>query len=456
MTIASAITAAQGRVADAYTAVSNKGGTLPATQNLTNLPTAIDSIPTSQVTPWTQPVLTANGTIGGDSFAVAMDSQHLSLYAWYAFDGITTYDRNKQAHTQNGQPHWIEFYNPEPIIVTKMTVYNGGANVCPLDWQFQCSDDDTTWTTVASGTNTVYTAGGMWSFNVPNSGAHQYYRFYTTSGYGRDSGYLGISEFVIEAHYEPIVPTGTLNITTNGLYNVYGYAGASVAVYGAEIPSYIINSGVASRNSLILSGTEFGTITEIGANGLDSAFVHCNFTGVLDFSNLTTVGDSGLSSTFRYCAGITGVDFSNLTSVAGSGFASAFYYGSSGLTSVSFPSLTTVGSSGFSQAFTQCTALETASFASLSDITASFALTMAFSYCTALTNVYFNSLTTTSFGSQYTNQFNNMLSGTGTRATHTLHFPSNLESTIQGLSGYPNFGGSSGYVTLAFDLPATS
>ncbi len=46
MSIASAITAAQGRVANAYTAVSNMGGTLPATQNLTNLPTAIESIPT--------------------------------------------------------------------------------------------------------------------------------------------------------------------------------------------------------------------------------------------------------------------------------------------------------------------------------------------------------------------------------------------------------------------------
>lgn len=45
MSIATAITAAQGRVANAYTAVSNKGGTLPATQNLTNLPDAINSIP---------------------------------------------------------------------------------------------------------------------------------------------------------------------------------------------------------------------------------------------------------------------------------------------------------------------------------------------------------------------------------------------------------------------------
>ncbi len=45
MSIATAITNAQNKVANAYTAVNNKGGTLPATQNLSNLPTAIASIP---------------------------------------------------------------------------------------------------------------------------------------------------------------------------------------------------------------------------------------------------------------------------------------------------------------------------------------------------------------------------------------------------------------------------
>lgn len=35
-----------------------------------------------------------------------------------------------------------------------------------------------------------------------------------------------------------------------------------------------------------------------------------------------------------------------------------------------------------------------------------------------------------------------------------VHFPSNMQSTIAGLQGYPSFGG--WYTTLAFDLPATS
>jgi hypothetical protein len=49
-----------------------------------------------------------------------------------------------------------------------------------------------------------------------------------------------------------------------------------------------------------------------------------------------------------------------------------------------------------------------------------------------------------------------MMQGTGSTVTHTIHFPSNLESTIQTLTGYPLFGGTSGKVVLAFDLPATS
>lgn len=48
MSIATAIQNAQWKVANAYTAVSTKGGTLPATQNLSNLPTAINSIPTQE------------------------------------------------------------------------------------------------------------------------------------------------------------------------------------------------------------------------------------------------------------------------------------------------------------------------------------------------------------------------------------------------------------------------
>ena len=44
MSIASAIQLKQEQVAEAYTAVSNKGGTLPSVQNLSNLASSINTI----------------------------------------------------------------------------------------------------------------------------------------------------------------------------------------------------------------------------------------------------------------------------------------------------------------------------------------------------------------------------------------------------------------------------
>lgn len=48
-TIAGALEAAQGKVTSAYASINSKGGTLPVTQNLSNLPAAIASIPSGGV-----------------------------------------------------------------------------------------------------------------------------------------------------------------------------------------------------------------------------------------------------------------------------------------------------------------------------------------------------------------------------------------------------------------------
>jgi hypothetical protein len=67
MSIASAIVAKQQQVADSYTAVSNKGGTLPATQDLTNLATAISSIPSGGSATLITKTITQNGTYNASS-----------------------------------------------------------------------------------------------------------------------------------------------------------------------------------------------------------------------------------------------------------------------------------------------------------------------------------------------------------------------------------------------------
>lgn len=248
-----------------------------------------------------------------------------------------------------------------------------------------------------------------------------------------------------------------------------------------EFPNYQVVNGVASKRSGALTGSEFSNITSVDDSGFRYAFYnHSGLTGTLNLSSLVSVSSNGLYYAFRSCAGLTSVNLSSLTSVFDSGLYNAFYdctgltsidlssltsvggnglfsafYGCTGITgTLNLSSLVSVGSNGLYSAFYNCSGITSVDLSSLSSVyTTGFRQT--FYGCTGLTNIYFNSLTTTSFGSS-TNQFNAMLSSTGTSVTHTLHFPSNLESTISGLIGYPNFGGSSGYVVLSFDLPATS
>ena len=193
----------------------------------------------------------------------------------------------------------------------------------------------------------------------------------------------------------------------------------------AELPSYEVVDGQAKKCTYTLTGNEFSGITSAANNAFRYGFYYSKLDGELVFANLSVAPDYCFQNCFQ-TNNITSCDFGVIQAK----------------------------SMSFASAFSQCSRLKTAYFKKLSSLEM-LAFSTAFSYCTALENVYFNALTTTSFGNSK-NQFQNLMSNTGTSVTHKLHFPSNLQSTIAGLTGYPLFGGTSGYVTLAFDLPATS
>lgn len=229
-------------------------------------------------TTFVQPVLTADGTIGGDAFACAISSLHGSDYAWHAFDGVTAAN-SLVAHTGNSMPSWFEFYNPEPICVTKMTVVNG--NICPRDYQFQASTDGTNWTTLVTATNQYSTDDYKWyswSFDVPNSNYYKYYRFYVTSGAYMQ--YCSITEFTITATLEPATPSGWTLIASEGVFvpttrTVNNKALSSdITLTASDVGAYADNnpSGYITSSAIANMQTTTNLVTSVSSSSTDSQY----------------------------------------------------------------------------------------------------------------------------------------------------------------------------------------
>lgn len=191
-------------------------------------------------------------------------------------------------------------------------------------------------------------------------------------------------------------------------------------------------------------GTDIGIPREISQSGVyqmpSSSFVYTLPAGA------TSLGDGALYGAFYGSQAITSSDLSNVTSVGGYGLYQAFR-GCQNLTSVDLSNVENVGNHGLGYTFSGCPIISM-SFNSLSNIDATAVLSNAFYNCTNLTSVSFPALTSNSFGATYKNQFNGMLAGC---TNVTLHFPSGLSpAVISGLTGYPNFGGTS--TTILYDL----
>ena len=215
-----------------------------------------------------------------------------------------------------------------------------------------------------------------------------------------------------------------------------------------EIPSYAITNGSINKNSAVLDGTEFSNVTAIMS--WDYGFYKCYLSGILNLPGVFTIAENSMAHCFDGNR-ISSFDLSNLFMVEQKGLSYAFANGSN-LTNVTFPLLSNILEYGLEHIFDGCSNLTTVTCEDLFGIVDEGALEGAFRRCTSLANIYFYNLA----NDISLDAFVNMMTSTGYNITHTLHFPSNMESTIQGLTGYPNFGGTSGYVVLAYDLPATS
>lgn len=123
---------------------------------------------------WSQPKLTANGTIGGKKFAVEADGEYTgNNKAFHAFDNnASTFWRSTP-----WLPKSITFYNPNPLKVTNLKIYNANKyEPYIVDYVVYGSNNNSSWTKLTSGTNTNYTIGSSW--NISMSSNKSYYKYY--------------------------------------------------------------------------------------------------------------------------------------------------------------------------------------------------------------------------------------------------------------------------------------
>lgn len=163
-----------------------------------------------------------------------------------------------------------------------------------------------------------------------------------------------------------------------------------------------------------------------------------------------TIGEKGLRYAGYLNYDITKVDLSNIKVIKNGGMYSTF--GSSTyITSVDLSSLITIHESALNSTFSGCKNLTTVNLSNLTEITGTGAMYSTFKN-TKLTSLSFPKLAKIISLTSTTNIMNDMLSGvTGC----TVHFPSNLSSTIGNLDACKK-GFSGTKTTVLFDLPATA
>lgn len=155
---------------------------------------------------WQQPILSANGTMGGSSFAVSASSEYSTWKAWQAFNGETT--GNEGWESTSTTDAWIQFYNPTALKVSQLDLLNFYRDIAAFKFEsgsVEASNDGTSWTELCTFTANQ-TAGGTTTVNVNSSNFYKYHRI---NCHRASSGYIIIQEITITAVYQETIDAST-------------------------------------------------------------------------------------------------------------------------------------------------------------------------------------------------------------------------------------------------------
>lgn len=268
MSIESAIENAQQKVANAYTAVENKGGTLPATQNLSNLPTAINTISTAgtvetlNVTPTTsaQQFVPTGGVDGYNPVNVSAVTSSIdaNITAGNIKDGVTIL-----GVTGNFDPSpTIDSLSVTPSTSAQTFTASGGVDgYSPVTVSAVTSDIDSD--IVASNIKSGVTILGVTGNVTELNGETRTVSITSTSGntFTPSSGKNGITSIKVTPTNKTLSVTPTTSSQSISVPSGYsGYGTVSVSAVTSSIDSDIKATNIKSGVN-ILGVT--GSVTEL-------------------------------------------------------------------------------------------------------------------------------------------------------------------------------------------------
>lgn len=337
MSIATAITNLQGKIANAYTAIENKGGTLPATQDAQNLATAIQDIP--------------QGEVDKRKYGATID------------DVYNVYDTGPMTNPRH------VYFRP----MTGVTEFNA-TDVTDLDangMRFMFYGKSNLKSASFPALHTIgnltfqstFQESGISSVSFP---ALKYF----TSNYGH-------GDYAFQNAFQGC--TSLLSVSFPALSSILGNY-----TFGDAFP------GCTSLSSISFPELNIGS--ELALSTFRNAFAG---SGVkyAEFPKLTRAPKCTFERGFRNCVSLSGISFPELVEVSQYGFYEAFN-GCTALSSASFPKLGTLNSNSLRSAFEGCTSLKSVCLSALSSQSGDYSLYRAFRGCTSLTSITIPNLST--------------------------------------------------------------
>ena len=163
-----------------------------------------------------QSVLTANGTLGGDSFAVAAtDSYSSSYYPYKPFASTTSLGWISNSSASADSPIYYTMYFPDAVCLTQIVQRNRSdvSTETLGDFTIQGSNDNAEWVDIASFSNRTSTPSENLTFDLSiNTATYNYYRFAITSNSAGNSGRVSIGMLTLTAHFPNSFWAGSVTI----------------------------------------------------------------------------------------------------------------------------------------------------------------------------------------------------------------------------------------------------